>query len=647
MVTLIGEHPLCKTPDGSIASRIATVFPRRGVVVTLPGVHATQRLAYVEAVNQQRAAARIPKLTEEEEAAEWAQSVDLIIDDDVVLIRPDPEDMGLAFEADELLQEIVPKRKIRFLHVLNAKVRDAIKRRGEAWRIHPLPRSPEQMRKMILDARIGIGGRAIYYYNATSGTRWLTYQEFVSLNKSGHEDLVKHLTEIAHYSHCRNARGRVEVDFFGADGRFCADAFAGLDLNAPPAQIRAGWEKLCSQFHDAVPGPLRADDLEDSEWRNRMFCALIGGRGDIVTEAALLGLSSELFMQVEWLPGARLHEGELIFDSVFDDGKAASEPYCGAAWEDTARGLICNLIQEYGAMEYLNVGRVIGSPKHSGPYQGRRDVFIVQVKQRDVEQEELQIIRMQKWDVRERLDQGKEHIWAILESEDYTEYILDRRLACRQLGMNLSPKIQTRKLAERYSGRQRHLEGATIRSTYFQRDFIEGLSSDKMPPGKLRNADYAIKLAKLLGQAAAPNIIVGRCDTEGKLIFDDGDEVVIEDTAGLPEKIFVADHTGTFGDFRGDLRDLAPHYGVAVNRRLHHVPDLPSFAEAYLHAFVERFDQIQQEYRNQRKAFDTLFKHRKSDPGGNLAYRWECVLKRLSLANSRDLAEFIRRGIAL
>ena len=44
---------------------------------------------------------------------------------------------------------------------------------------------------------------------------------------------------------------------------------------------------------------------------------------------------------------------------------------------------------------------------------------------------------MQKWGIREHLDEGKRLLDAIIQSEEYTEYILDRRLGCRQLGMNL------------------------------------------------------------------------------------------------------------------------------------------------------------------------------------------------------------------
>ena len=117
---------------------------------------------------------------------------------------------------------------------MNDKIRLAVQRRGEAWRIHPLPRSDEQMRQMIRESRISIGGRRIYYYNAHTGTRWLTCQDFAGMDAMDDAALRFHLTEIADHLNLRNARGRREVDFFLADNapelRAMADVkFAALE----------------------------------------------------------------------------------------------------------------------------------------------------------------------------------------------------------------------------------------------------------------------------------------------------------------------------------------------------------------------------------------------------------------------------------
>src|ERR1700679_3265580 len=136
MVHFIGEDLLARDREGKLCSRIATVFPAGGTVATLPGIHAMQRIAYVEQLDRQRVRSGLPPLTEDQQEAIWTAAVDLVIDEDgTVRIRPDPTQMDLAFEADELLQQVVSKKHIRFMYVLNPAVREAIKRRGECWRI--------------------------------------------------------------------------------------------------------------------------------------------------------------------------------------------------------------------------------------------------------------------------------------------------------------------------------------------------------------------------------------------------------------------------------------------------------------------------------------------------------------------------------
>jgi hypothetical protein len=157
---VIGADLLARGPDGRLLSRIATVFPRGNVIVTLPGIHATQRVAYTDQLNEQRVAAGRPELSESDQEEIWMLGVDLVIDEESILIRPDPSAMDLAFEADELLQQLYSKKQIRFLHVLDEQVRRAIQRRGELWRICPLPQSPAEMIRMINSSRIAIGGAA-------------------------------------------------------------------------------------------------------------------------------------------------------------------------------------------------------------------------------------------------------------------------------------------------------------------------------------------------------------------------------------------------------------------------------------------------------------------------------------------------------
>ena len=92
----IGEKPFAKDADGRLLSRIGTVFLRTPGLVTARAAHALQRIMWIDCLNEERAAAGLPPMSEEEENAEIENSVDLIFTDSLVLIRPDPDRMDLA-----------------------------------------------------------------------------------------------------------------------------------------------------------------------------------------------------------------------------------------------------------------------------------------------------------------------------------------------------------------------------------------------------------------------------------------------------------------------------------------------------------------------------------------------------------------------
>jgi hypothetical protein len=645
-ITILGEHPFAKHAGGKLRSRIGTAFPWSRTLVTLPGIHATQRQAYLDFLNQQRQTEGLAPLSSQEGTLEWNSAVDLIIDDGVILIRPDPDNMPLAFQADEMLLELVPKYRIKFLGVLNEKVREAIKRRGECWRISPLPKSPEEMRQMIPASRMGLHAKEIYYYSRPTGIHYLTWQQFAELRGLDDAELREQLVEIQKLASQVNSRGQPEIAFFAADPSFTKNDFAGHDFcTLDSDQLSAVFETLRDKFFAAVPPELHRDDLNDAEWRNRMVAALIGQSDQTLSEEALLALSPEFFMQIEWLPGGRIEDGELILDSILEETGGDGDEELKRLRDEKPQKFIFNFVREYGDLEHVNVGRVIGSLSRRPALYGRRDVYIAVVKQRDVDKEIVSIIRMQKWGVREHLDLGRQLIEAMIRSEEYTEYILDRRLGCRQLGMNLPLRVAAKKIAERYV--PHHGDGFMIWSPHFERDYIRGMATDKLPLYRFENQDFAVGCARLLGRAAAPNIVVGRCDQGGNPLFDDGDEVLIEDAQGMPADIVVADHTGTFNDYLSPLQNSAAEYAVPVNRRIERVPNPGEFAEAYVEAFVGRFARIQDDYRRRKKAFDTLFKYRPRNEAGSFAYRWERVLARLDGTDPRELARLIRQRLAI
>ena len=652
-IEVIGPHPFERDATGKQKTRIGTVFPVRRALVTLPGIHATQRLEFIDRLNERRLASGQLPMTAAEEEEEYARSVDLIFEADHILIRPDPEHMELAFEADKLLEELAAKRDIKFLFVMDRKVRDAIKAHGESWRISPLPQSREDMSRLIAGSKVAIHEFPIYYYNRFTGSRYVTCQEFSGLENADDRGLARQLQEIAVSGIRRNRAGHPEIDFFAADpARFGAASFQQVDfLGLAPAELRECFHQLRDRFRDAVGPDFRRDDLQVEVWRNRMLSALLSQRDQTITEDVLRDLSPEFFMQVEWLPGGWFEEGEFILDPLYDEAdRRPQDERLQQLCDPLVKGFIFNLIREYGVLDYANIGRIVGSLSKERPLlRGRRGVYIAEFKVRGVRQPLVRYIRFQKWGIRERLDEGKPLLQAILESEEYTDYVLDRRLGVQQLGMHLPQGLSLRRTRERYTGANREFHGQLIPVVYLERDYLNGLATDKIPLSKYLKPGYADRLAWLLGQAAAANLIAGRGQEGTKqVLFDDGDEVIMENpVSGLPDRLVVSDPSGAFADYQRSLLEAAEAYARPVNVRASNTPDPRAFAENYLAALKAAFLHVQGDYRKHRRAYDTLFKHCNYDPAGSFAFRWECVLRRLDQTDVDTLVAAIHRSIAV
>lgn len=648
---LIGPHPFERDQNGDQKVRIGTLFLEHGLLYSQPpGIHAWQRSAFIQLLNTQRAEQSLSPLTLEEEQRLCARSADLIFDPEQILIRPNPDRMDVAIAADELLQELVSKRRIAFLSVSDPRVRDAIKRRGECWRLTAIPKSRDGKKRLVFGSKVGISGQPIYFYNRLTGTRWMTCEQFQALEQMDDATLGQHLQEIADHSIRLNLMRRPEVDFFAADLRhFGARQFAGIPfLQIGPEQLRTQYRELKERFVSSVHESFRRDDCENEAWCRRILSTLFLDGNETQTEQILSGLSPEFYMQVEWLPGGRFEEGEFLFDTVFDEASAQPlDAELQQLCDPRAKGIIFNFIREYGNLEYINLGRIPESLSIDRPqHMGRRGVYLAEFKSRGEPQPIKRFIRLQKWSVGEHLDEGKDLITSMEESDEYTDFWLDRRLGCRQLGVNLPTRVTMRRLTETYSGLNARFRGQLIRSTYFEREYLDGIATDKLPIEKYSQSGYANKLAALLGKAAASSMIVGRSLDIGKRpVFDDGDEVVRENAEGMPVEILLGDHSGAFGEFRQPMDHFAAHYARPVNTRDKFLHEPREFARIYLEAFRKQFLHIQGDYRKRRRAFDTLFKHCKYDRGGSFAYRWECVLHRLDQTDVHQLVESIRNHI--
>jgi len=642
---LLGEHPLATDADGRPKSRIGTLFVPSNTLVTMPRMtHAMQRLYYRDHLNTLRCQQGLQPLSEEEVFDIWDAAVDLIMEDNDILIRPEPNRMALAFEADEKLQSLVSKRHVRFLHARDATVQQAIRERGEYWRISAQPQKPDEIAAAVAKSKIAIGGLSLYYYSSVSGTRFLTVEGFRSLGTLPIDELRQHLVEIRDYSAKRNRAHHSEVGFFGANETFGEKTFEGLDFGGEENRLRAQHAELCQRFTDAVDPLLHTDRPNDPAWCNRMFACLMDARNDTLSDSVVSGLTPEFFRQVHWFPGGRVEDGELLFDPIFDEfTNRPNDPEFVGLCGQRVKGFICNYIREFGGLQYVNIGGLLPGLRKR-PARGGHRAYLVEIKHCGAAEPILRILRIQQWGIRERLDEGKDLLWAIMEAYEYTEYTLDRRLACWELGMPLPVRMDTRTVPETYYGKNSAYHGTRIWTTYYEREFIHGLATDKIPDACLRDDAFALRVARLLGQAAAPNIVVGRTTDKGEVTFDSGDEMLLMDDTGLPDRIVVADHAGTFNDYESPLVKFTADYARPVLSRAERLSNPMAFAAAYVNAFIERMQEMQNEYRQKRRAFDTLFQNSKQGEK-TFSWRWGKVLARLESTDPYMLADGINRTI--
>jgi len=646
---------LYRTGGTVFEPRVATFFPETGTLVTEGTTHWLNREAYCKDLQEQRRAAKLAPLTPEECTEKMFSGVDLIVQSDLVLIRPDPEQIERVLRADELLQRDVHKARIRFLLASNGKIFDTLTMRGELWRIASDAVTTQEMNARTRNTRMKLEGRAIYYHSPPTGTRYLTLNEFRLLAHLNVTELRQHLLEIQKYCQLRNKQYAYELDFFQGGPALRTAVVEAKFPAADEAALRAEHVRLCGLFEETVPARLRSDDPLVPEWQEEMYDTLYPLAEHAAEPEEKLGLGKEFRKHIKWLPGGRMKRGHVDFDSIFDHGTPAELADVNRHENRRARAIILNFVRDYGDLEYINVGWINESLSRAHRAErGHRDVYVVAMKRASEQQEQVHMLRIQKWDMTFRLDHGKSPEAAMFETEEYMEYTQDRYLGCRRLGLNLFGPVRTGKISELYEGTNAGFKGTPIWTPYFARSYVPGIATDTIGKDRLHRPGYADRFAELLGQAAASNLIVGRGDgaTEGfpdeELIvfFDDGDEVLVE-RDGLVEGLIVMHHTGSFWHYEQALCRFAHAYARPVIRRMKdkELPDPRAFARIYLDSLMARFTAIQDEYREEPRAFDNLFSLRHVRQDGNFAHRWNCVLKRLRMTDPAQLRDCLARHL--
>ena len=636
---ILGDAIFAKDAEGNLLSRIGTLFLKTPGLVTRKGIHAMQRVMWIEELNRVRAETGLPALSDAEEMNELEESVDLIFTEKEVLIRPDPERMDLAFRGDEALQTLVAKTAIRYLNTHSNKVRAALRERGENWRMARHPISQEDMIELINKSKVPICERPIYYYNSSTGTRYITASGYAEVAKMDDEAYVRQVKEVVHGMNKRNRHGHPEIDIFPTNAPI--EIRKGLKLlnvdEMSAVEIRRALEKINTEWRMSLPAELREETVDNYEWRNEMCHVLTARANETAAEERELiaGIAPEFYRQIEWLPGARIEKGEVIFDSEINDEREKS--------------FIFNTTRLFGDIDYINIGRIAQSlARHPIESNRRGNVYIMQYREAGAAAPKVQMIRLQKWGVAERLDEGKDLLQAYVETDEYSDFILDRRLMCRQLGMNLPKRLGYGHFTERYSGTNAKYNGQSVRTSYFVRAYIPGIASDKVPPSKFHNPAFAQAFASLMGEAAALDLVVGRRNSVTKeLMFDQNYEVLQLGEDGMPLEIKITDHAGSFTDYERPYEEYVGEYASVVRRRKAFVTEYNNFALEFVNGFERALAKVQAAYRERRKAFDELFSDRPYDTNGSGAYRWSAALKRLDACNVKAVADKLKVAIAL
>lgn len=649
---ILGDPIFAKDEAGRLKSRVGTIFLEGYPgLITQCGIHAMQRQAWIDEVNKTREAEGMLPLTEMEKETLIAHSVDLLFLDDVVLIRPDPERMDLALWADEELQKIVSKRKIRFLNTHARRVRDALRARGENWRIARDVRTRAETDKQIERGRTAIRLAAIYHYNGNTGTRYLTVGAYSEVCAMSGTQFRAQMEEIVSGLNSRNRLGSPDIDLFppsiNPDLRNHLREIKPSEMT--DEQLHQAASKVEMEWRMALPPELRDENPNTNLlWRAEMGEVLSrkANETEVGDKELIQGISPEFYRQIEWLPGGRVTHGQLIFDPLFDEYQRTRDPDLADICDLRVRSIIFNLMRLFGSIDYVNVGRISHSLARK-PVEGMRrgNVYIVQYKEVGEPISRVFIIRFQKWGIAEHLDEGKDLLTSILEANDYSDYIMDRRLACRQLGMSLPRHVGFGQFTEKYTGKNQYF-GTTVRAYYYVRQYVHGIASDKIPVERFHNPAFALKFAELMGEAAALDLVVGRKATEtNEPLFDKNYEVLQISPKGLPVRLVVTDHAGSFVDYQTPLEDCVDPYADVVRRREKYVPDYQEFAKAYVAAFESRLAEVQRTYRERRAAFDDLFVGRPYDQAGSGAYRWACVLKRLDSCDPSVVSAKLKMAI--
>ncbi|PIP41234.1 MAG: hypothetical protein COX19_04075, partial [Desulfobacterales bacterium CG23_combo_of_CG06-09_8_20_14_all_51_8] len=317
-ITIIGDDFFETDKNGHFINRVAILFPGYCLmVVSRGGIHATQIITAATYLSKSH-----PELKEADLfAALCAEAVSLNLNGNTIIIRMESAKIRLALAADELLQRLVPKRRIQFtgLHLLE--VRNSLRLRGENWRIAPAPVEEKDFSNIIRHCRIPIGTGTKYLYNKHTGEHVLTYAEFLKIRPLLRNNITEasaRLKEIVCFNGMLNNEGYPELVFLTPSHqkieiRILDEVLSLLKTAISPETLNPGEsidkvEILFDEFSRlfaSLAGPeLTIDNPGNGRWRAISLCRLYNIDEQTTAEWAF-GLGPEFYLNIRWLPGAR------------------------------------------------------------------------------------------------------------------------------------------------------------------------------------------------------------------------------------------------------------------------------------------------------------------------------------------------------
>jgi len=622
----------CEVDDnGNFKNTLATIFPDFALMVVGRGcIHADQICTAADYLKQSS-----PGKSESEILkALCADVVSLNFIKDKITIRMELPKIELALAADAMLQQFLPKNRIQFTGLHLAEVRNALRLRGEIWRFAPTPVEETDFSNLIRHCRVDIGTGVQYLYNKHTGEHVLTYDEFMKIRpliRADVQEAISRLKEIIQLNNLINNQGYPELVFLLPSDRKleCGllDKIISLaDSNGNQDNIDE-IERLFDRFSESFfreAGPeLSIDDAKCSQWRAIALCRLYNIDEKTTAEWAL-GLGMEFYLNIKWMPGARIIDDNLVY-------------------EPDVNPRVKSLIKYYRQIRddfiSINVGYIVCPLTDRDSTGEEREVYIVSLGLADGNRE-IRHVRMSKWDVKHRLKKGLSVEQAIGETKKYRDYIIDRLTAARALELSI-PVFKEINIEDEYGH-------ATIPVYYFERQYIPGIMTSRIPNEFYSRKEFLPRLSRLLGKAAAASLVLGRRDPRSfELFFDDGDELIQLNEAGLPESMMMIETTGSFADWNTPLIQMLPHCLEHLNSHFQKARQQGVEAEQILKSVDNFADGLITEIQRMQRLLNepisivsSLFSDRTHEPQG-IRIRWEGILNRIKTTDTAQLKKLI------